>query len=288
MGLRTTLRRFAEGIGRVVSKDALFERPGERAPIVTTEPLDAPPEGAAERIVTPLQAAREREEAARRAAVDAAASAPDASPAVAAPAQPADTVPEAPSPSVKAAPVASDAESASARPARKAPARKSKAPTPSAEAPVAPSRPKEGCIPVDEAGLRAALAPAGKPLVINHWATWCDPCIDELPRLVRAAAGVADIGEFLGVSWDLFDHPGKPATRAAEVARFADSVGVGYPSVLFTGTPEQLFAITGFDWHFIPQTLVIAPDGRVVWHKKGVVDHDDVFPLIAAVKECAR
>lgn len=283
MGLRTTLRRFAEGIGRVVSKDALFERPGERAPVVTTEPLDVRPEGAAERIVTPLQAAREREEAARRAAVDAAASAP----AVAAPAQPADTAPAAESPTVGAQPVASSSESAPVKPARKPAARKSKAAVPDA-APVVASRPKEGCIPVDDAGLRAALAPAGKPLVINHWATWCDPCIDELPRLVRAAAGVADIGEFLGVSWDLFDHPGKPATRAAEVARFADSVGVGYPSVLFTGTPEQLFAITGFDWHFIPQTLVIAPDGRVVWHKKGVVDHDDVFPLIAAVKECAQ
>jgi thiol-disulfide isomerase/thioredoxin len=149
---------------------------------------------------------------------------------------------------------------------------------------VTPSRPKEGCVPVDVAGLRAALTPAGKPLVINHWATWCDPCVDELPRLVRAAAGVADLGEFLGVSWDLFDHPGKPATVAKKVAQFADSVGVGYASVLFTGTPRELFSTCGLDFEQIPQTVVIAPDGRVVYHKKGVIDHDDVFPLINAVK----
>ena len=146
------------------------------------------------------------------------------------------------------------------------------------------ARPKEGCRPVDLAGLRAALVPSGKPLVVNHWATWCDPCVDELPRLVRAAAGVADLGEFIGVSWDLFDHPGKPAAVAKKVGQFADNAGVGYASVLFTGTPKELFALCGLDYELIPQTVVIAPDGKVVWHKKGVVDHDDVFPLIQAVK----
>lgn len=142
-------------------------------------------------------------------------------------------------------------------------------------------------MPVDSAGLLAALLPAGKPLVVNHWATWCDPCVDELPRLVRAAAGVAGLGEFIGVSWELFDHPEDPARAAKKVATFADSVGVGYPSVLYTGEPKELFALLGLDVELIPQTVVIAPDGAVVWHKKGVVDHDDVFPLIRAVKAAA-
>jgi thiol-disulfide isomerase/thioredoxin len=153
-----------------------------------------------------------------------------------------------------------------------------------AAAPVAASRPTEGCTPVDTDGLRAAMVPTGRPLVINHWATWCDPCVDELPRLVRAAAGIADLGEFIGVSWDLFDHPGKPDKVAKKVAQFADNAGVGYASVLFTGTPQELFAVCGFDVEQIPQTVVLAADGRVVYHKKGVIDHDDVFPLINAVK----
>lgn len=155
------------------------------------------------------------------------------------------------------------------------------------EKPTRAARPTEGCVPVDAAGLLAALLPDGKPLVVNHWATWCDPCVDELPRLVRAAAGVAGVGEFLGVSWDLFDHPGDAVKVARKVAGFADSVGVGYASVLFTGEPKELFKLLDLDFELIPQTVVIAPDGKVVWHKKGVVDHDDVFPLIKAVKAAA-
>lgn len=148
-------------------------------------------------------------------------------------------------------------------------------------------RPVEGCRPVDLAGLRRALAPNGKPLVVNHWASWCDPCVDELPRLVRAAAGVADIGEFMGLSWDLFDHPGDPTVVAAKVAAFADNAGVGYPSVLFVGEPNELFEALGLDSQLIPQTVVYAPDGSVAWKKNGVIEHDDVFPLIAAVKRAA-
>lgn len=152
---------------------------------------------------------------------------------------------------------------------------------------LSPARPTSGCRAVDLEGLRLALVPSGKPLVINHWATWCDPCVDELPRLVRAAAGVADIGEFLGLSWDLFDHPGEPQAVAKKVATFADSVGVGYPSVLFVGEPAELFAALGLDSELIPQTIVLAPDGTVAWRKNGVIEHDDVFPLIRAVKAAA-
>ena len=149
------------------------------------------------------------------------------------------------------------------------------------------ARPTDGCVPVDLAGLASALAPFGRPLVVNHWATWCDPCVDELPRLVRASAGLGGTADFIGVSWDLFDHPGVPAKVAAKVASFAASSGVGFASVLFTGRPDELFRACGLDVELVPQTLVLAPNGTVTWHKKGMLTDDDVFPLIAAVKAAA-
>lgn len=150
--------------------------------------------------------------------------------------------------------------------------------------PVKGARPTDGCVPVDLAGLKAALIPSGRPLIVNHWATWCDPCVDELPRLVRASAGIGGSADFIGVSWDLFDHPGVPAKVAAKVASFAASSGVGFASVLFTGAPAELFEACGLAVELVPQTLVLAPDGAVTWHKNGMLTDDDVFPLIAAVK----
>ena len=139
-------------------------------------------------------------------------------------------------------------------------------------------------MPVGVPALVAALKPTGRPLVINHWATWCDPCVDELPRLVRAHAGAGDTADFIGVSWDLFDHPGEPRRVAKAVAQFADSAGIGYASVLFTGQPAELFAALNLDFELIPQTIVLAPDGRVVLHHKGVLSDADVVSLLAAVK----
>jgi thiol-disulfide isomerase/thioredoxin len=144
-----------------------------------------------------------------------------------------------------------------------------------------------GCDPVDLEGLRRALVPGSKPLVVNHWATWCEPCIDELPRLVRAMAGLGDSAEFLGVSWDLFGHPGEPGVVAIEVARVADSAGVGFPSVLFTGEPAALFSACGLSEHTVPQTRVLAPGGRVAWAHAGMLDDDHVPALVAAAQGAA-
>src|SRR4051794_37851872 len=39
--------------------------------------------------------------------------------------------------------------------------------------------------PIDIEGLKPLLKPSGKPLLINFWATWCDPCREEFPDLVK-------------------------------------------------------------------------------------------------------
>lgn len=206
-------------------------------------------------------------------AAPAPAATPTATPAPAAPA-PVSPAPTASPAAQAAAPVAAPAVS-------KAPGKASSG------AKKKPARPAEGCVPVGVEGLTAALAPTGRPLVVNHWATWCDPCVEELPRLVRIAAGLGDTADLLGVSWDLFDHPGDPRKVAKKVAEFADGMGIGYPSVLFTGAPPELFAACGLDFELIPQTLVIGRDGTVLHHHKGVLTDDDVFPLLDLVKKAA-
>src|SRR6187399_1835461 len=56
---------------------------------------------------------------------------------------------------------------------------------------------------IDSTGLRKALTPSRKPLLVNFWATWCDPCREEFPDLVRLDADYKDKPlNFVAVSLD--------------------------------------------------------------------------------------
>src|SRR5438445_9026674 len=56
--------------------------------------------------------------------------------------------------------------------------------------------------PIDADGLKKLLKPNGKPLLINFWATWCDPCRDEFPDLVKLDAAYRGKIDFITVSLD--------------------------------------------------------------------------------------
>ena len=129
------------------------------------------------------------------------------------------------------------------------------------ERPVAPdmSLPKLG------GGGEAALADfRGKPVVLNFWASWCDPCKDEAPALVRAqkkleAAG----GTIVGVTVD---------DSTPDSIAFANEHGLDFPSLRdVDGELGELYGRTG-----VPETFVIDREGRVVALSRGMID-DDFF-----------
>jgi len=55
---------------------------------------------------------------------------------------------------------------------------------------------------IDVAGLKKALTPAGKPLLVNFWATWCEPCREEFPDLVKLDAEYKGKIDFITISLD--------------------------------------------------------------------------------------
>src|SRR5687767_10338491 len=55
---------------------------------------------------------------------------------------------------------------------------------------------------IDETGLKDILKPNGKPLLINFWATWCDPCREEFPDLVKIGTDHKDKIDLITVSMD--------------------------------------------------------------------------------------
>ena len=146
--------------------------------------------------------------------------------------------------------------------------------------------PTDLAAPADLAALRSALVPTGRPLIVNHWATWCPPCVDELPLLVEAAHLLDGRADLLGISWDLFERHGEdPADAAREVAAFAGHSGLPYRSLVFTGEPHELFDGLGLEFQMIPQTFVFDASGDSIRHIAGVIDRatlDEIVSLVGA------
>jgi thiol-disulfide isomerase/thioredoxin len=94
----------------------------------------------------------------------------------------------------------------------------------------------------------------GRQVVANFWATWCAPCIEEMPELSALATEVAASGtRFLGVG---VDNP-------EAIAKFSSKLPVSYPLVVANATGAFLAARFGNAVGGLPYTVVIGADGRV-------------------------
>ena len=105
---------------------------------------------------------------------------------------------------------------------------------------------------------------AGAPLIVNLWATWCGPCVEEMPLLSRVADELrADGLQVLGVA---LDQPDK-------VADFLESVPVSYP-VAITDTLQgmQYARSLGNGRGMLPYTVFIDRSGLVRHIKIGQLE----------------
>jgi cytochrome c biogenesis protein CcmG/thiol:disulfide interchange protein DsbE len=110
------------------------------------------------------------------------------------------------------------------------------------------------------AGGQRVLGPsdfAGRPLVINFFASWCGPCNVETPMIARLAAQAIPTVSFLGV-----DENDTPANALRFVARYH----VGYPIVTDQGSLQSKYLLVG-----IPDTFFVAPNGKVIGAVQGQI-----------------
>ena len=137
---------------------------------------------------------------------------------------------------------------------------------------------------IDVAALKKLLqrdggaAQKARPLLVNFWATWCDPCRDEFPDLVKIDKDYRARGlEFIAVSLD------EPAEINTTVRQFLQQMRAAMPSYLLNTNNEPEAAISAVDptWQGeLPATFLFDARVQIVFKHTGRIDPKEVRAAI--------
>jgi thiol-disulfide isomerase/thioredoxin len=116
---------------------------------------------------------------------------------------------------------------------------------------------------------------AGRVILVNAWATWCGPCVQEMPGFQRVQDDLRDRGFLvIGIS---ADQEGPEAVRS-----FVEELGITYP---VTFGPHHVLGLLAAQVRGLPTSLLLGPEGRIVRKVEGVFPEEE---LRRAVEELLR
>ena len=102
----------------------------------------------------------------------------------------------------------------------------------------------------------------GKRVLLNFWASWCGPCLEEMPALERAATRHAGRATVLGIAMD------EPARARAFLAAHP----VGYPMLLGELASPSTSLRFGDTAQVLPYSALLDADGRLLAVRRGPLD----------------
>lgn len=119
-----------------------------------------------------------------------------------------------------------------------------------------------------EGGAALALRSfAGQPLLINFWATWCPPCVDELPMLDAFYRAHATQG------WQLL---GLAVDQRTAVRQFLERIPLAFPIGLAASDGIALGRSLGNLTGSLPFTLLLGAQGQTLDRKMGRLTEQDL------------
>jgi thiol-disulfide isomerase/thioredoxin len=113
----------------------------------------------------------------------------------------------------------------------------------------------------------------GKLLLVNFWATWCGPCLKEMPLLVRAQEQYGKLG---------FQVIGPALDEADAVRAMAKKIGVNYPIMVGDDDIVAAMDTLGDKLGALPFSVLVARDGRILSRVTGGFTQEKLTRLIAA------
>lgn len=115
----------------------------------------------------------------------------------------------------------------------------------------------------------------GKGVVLDFWATWCPPCVKEIPHFVELYDAYKDKGlVILGVSLD---------DTKEDITRFLEKQKIPYPILYADKLTLSEVANKFGGVQFLPTTFFISPDGRIVKRLEGYHAKTDLEQLVTRI-----
>ncbi len=122
----------------------------------------------------------------------------------------------------------------------------------------------------EPAKVTAAFSPRAPLRMLNIWATWCVPCVEEMGDLRAIGDAFGTQLSLVGVSLDDM-IPGDRAATKRKVADFLDQKKISYINLYYSGNSDALAGALHFSGE-IPITILYDRTGRELWRKQGKID----------------
>lgn len=110
--------------------------------------------------------------------------------------------------------------------------------------------------------------PTGKMLLVNFWATWCGPCLEEMPSLLET------LHWYRGRGFDMVTVSANDPSEKSAALKVLENMHAVSRNLIFS-TDDVYAMMAAFDKNWaggVPFTVVINPDGKVVYQQQGEID----------------
>ncbi|NOR79353.1 MAG: redoxin domain-containing protein [Methyloprofundus sp.] len=112
----------------------------------------------------------------------------------------------------------------------------------------------------------------GKVIMLNFWATWCGPCLIEIPEFIEFQTHYGKQGlQIIGIGLD----------EERKLRNFVRTTGINYP--ILQADPELQYSLLkqwGNSFGILPFTVVIAQDGHLVFMQQGILTQETFNTII--------